>query len=83
LLSILEAVQEHHLHQYLSPEALRYVAATLDIPLSRVYSVAAFYPLFNLGLPRVTFGAPAASISLVGPGGEPLDEVCNGRVLTA
>ena len=49
LLSILEAVQEHHLHKYLSPEALRYVAAKLDIPRSRVYSFAAFYALFNLG----------------------------------
>jgi NADH:ubiquinone oxidoreductase subunit E len=36
LLSILEAVQEHHLHRYLSPEVLRYVAAKLDQSLSRV-----------------------------------------------
>ncbi len=48
LLGILEAVQEHHPHKYLSSEALRYVAARLDIPLSRIYSVATFYALFNL-----------------------------------
>jgi NADH-quinone oxidoreductase subunit E len=48
LLGILEAVQEHHPHKYLSLEALKYVAAKLDIPLSRVYSLATFYALFNL-----------------------------------
>ena len=48
LLGILESVQEHNPHKYLSPEALRYVAAKLDIPLSRVYSFATFYALFNL-----------------------------------
>lgn len=48
LLGILEAVQEHHPHKYLSPEALQYVAAKLDIPLSRIYSFATFYALFNL-----------------------------------
>ena len=48
LLGILEAVQEHHPHKFLSAEALRYVAAKLDIPLSRIYSFATFYALFNL-----------------------------------
>ena len=48
LLGILEAVQEHNPHKYLSPETLQYVANRLDIPLSRVYSVATFYALFNL-----------------------------------
>ena len=48
LLGILEAVQEHHPHKYLPPEALRYVAARLDIPLSRIYSFVTFYALFNL-----------------------------------
>jgi NADH-quinone oxidoreductase subunit E len=48
LLGILEAVQERNPHKYLSPETLRYVAGRLDIPLSRVYSVATFYALFNL-----------------------------------
>jgi NADH:ubiquinone oxidoreductase subunit E len=51
LLGILEAVQEHHPHKYLSPEALQYVAAKLDIPLSRIYSFATFYALFNLQPP--------------------------------
>jgi NADH-quinone oxidoreductase subunit E len=48
LLSILEAVQERHAHKCLPLETLRYVAKRLDIPLSRVYSVATFYALFNL-----------------------------------
>jgi NADH-quinone oxidoreductase subunit E len=48
LLGILEAVQERNPHKYLSPETLQYVARRLDIPLSRVYSVATFYALFNL-----------------------------------
>jgi len=48
LLGILEAVQEHDPHKYLSPETLRYIASRLDIPLSRVFSVATFYALFNL-----------------------------------
>lgn len=48
LLGILEAIQEHHPHKYLSPDALRYVAMKLDIPLSRVYSFATFYALFSL-----------------------------------
>ena len=48
LLGILEAIQEHHPHKYLSAESLRYVAAKLDIPLARIYSFATFYALFNL-----------------------------------
>jgi NADH-quinone oxidoreductase subunit E len=48
LLGILEAVQEHNPHKYLSSDTLRYIAARLDIPLSRIYSVATFYALFNL-----------------------------------
>ena len=48
LLGTLEAVQERNPHKYLSPETLRYIANKLDIPLSRVYSVATFYALFNL-----------------------------------
>jgi len=48
LLGILEAVQEHNPHKYLSLETLRYIAGRLDIPLSRIYSVATFYALFNL-----------------------------------
>jgi NADH-quinone oxidoreductase subunit E len=48
LLGILEAVQERSAHKYLPLETLRYVAEKLDIPLSRIYSVATFYALFNL-----------------------------------
>ena len=48
LLGIMEAAQERNPNKYLSPDTLRYIAAKLDIPLSRVYSVATFYALFNL-----------------------------------
>jgi NADH-quinone oxidoreductase subunit E len=48
LLGILERVQEHHPHKYLSAEILEYVAARTGIPPSRVFSVATFYALFNL-----------------------------------
>src|SRR6516162_4494642 len=48
LLGILEAVQEHNAHKYLPPETLQYIANRLDIPLSRLFSVATFYALFNL-----------------------------------
>lgn len=48
LLSVLEAVQEHHPHKYLPPETLRYIAAQTKTPLSRIYSVVTFYSLFNL-----------------------------------
>src|ERR1700690_716397 len=48
LLGILECIQEHHPHKYLSAEILEYVAENTDIPLSQIYSVATFYALFNL-----------------------------------
>ncbi len=48
LLGILEAVQERDAHKYLSQETLQYIAGKLDIPLSRIFSVATFYALFNL-----------------------------------
>src|SRR5579864_1018938 len=48
LLGILEAVQERNPHKYLPLETLRYVAAKTETPLSRIYSVATFYALFNL-----------------------------------
>lgn len=48
LLGVLEAVQERNPHKYLPAETLRYVARKLDVPLSRIYSVATFYALFNL-----------------------------------
>jgi len=36
---------------YLDPEALRFVAVNLRVPLSRVYGVATFYHLFTLTPP--------------------------------
>lgn len=48
LLSILQIVQDHNPHKYLPMDTLRYIAAKTQIPLSRVYSVATFYALFNL-----------------------------------
>ena len=48
LLGILEAVQDHHPHKYLPMETLEYIATKTEIPLSRVFSVATFYSLFNL-----------------------------------
>src|SRR5438270_5880232 len=48
LLGILEAVQERNPHNYLPVETLRYIAMKTETPLSRIYSVATFYALFNL-----------------------------------
>jgi NADH-quinone oxidoreductase subunit E len=48
LLGILERVQEHHPHKYLSAEILQYIADKTQIPLAQIYSVATFYALFNL-----------------------------------
>ena len=48
LLGILEAVQERNPHNHLPLETLRYVALKTETPLSRIYSVATFYALFNL-----------------------------------
>jgi NADH-quinone oxidoreductase subunit E len=48
LLGILEAVQEKTPHNYLPSDVLHYVALKTNTPLSRVYSVATFYALFNL-----------------------------------
>jgi NADH-quinone oxidoreductase subunit E len=48
LLGILEAVQDKNPHKYLPTPTLEYIADRMDIPLSRIYSVATFYALFNL-----------------------------------
>jgi NADH-quinone oxidoreductase subunit E len=48
LLTILEAVQEHHPDRYLPLETLEYIALRTDIPVAQIYSVATFYALFNL-----------------------------------
>src|SRR5271166_1360521 len=48
LLGILEAAQEKNRYKYLPLETLRYIAAKTEMPLSRIYSFATFYALFNL-----------------------------------
>ena len=48
LLGILQSAQEHNEHKYLPLETLRYIALKTGTPLSRIYSVATFYALFNL-----------------------------------
>src|ERR1035438_4894673 len=48
LLGILQQIQEHHPHKYLTAEILEYVAERTDIPLARIYSVATFFAQFNL-----------------------------------
>jgi NADH-quinone oxidoreductase subunit E len=48
LLGILEEVQAHHTHKYLSLDVLRYIALKTEITFSKIYSVATFYALFNL-----------------------------------
>ena len=48
LLGILEAAQERNRYKYLPLDTLRYIASKMDLPLSRIYSVATFYALFNL-----------------------------------
>ena len=47
-MGVLEATQERNSHKYLPLETLRYIAAKMEMPLSRIYSVATFYALFNL-----------------------------------
>lgn len=48
LLAILQQVQNNHPRGYLPLETLEYIAEKTRVPLSRVYSVATFYALFNL-----------------------------------
>lgn len=48
LLGILEAVQSHDPRKYLSMGTLCYIAKKTHVPLSRIYSVATFFALFNL-----------------------------------
>jgi NADH-quinone oxidoreductase subunit E len=48
LLSVLENIQEHNPHKYLSTAILVYVGEHMDIPLAQIYSVVTFYALFNL-----------------------------------
>ena len=46
ILGILEDIQE--IYKYLPKESLEFVYEKLDIPLSKLYSIATFYSFFNL-----------------------------------
>ena len=46
LVSILQDIQAEY--NYLPQEALRQVSETLDVPLTRVYSIATFFKAFSL-----------------------------------
>lgn len=48
LLAILQQAQDNNPRKYLPLEALEQISRKAKIPLSRVYSVATFYALFNL-----------------------------------
>jgi NADH-quinone oxidoreductase subunit E len=48
LLGILQQVQNHHPRKFLPMQTLEYIGARTGIPLSRIYSVATFFALFNL-----------------------------------
>lgn len=48
LLAILQQAQNNHPRKYLPLETLQYISGKTRIPLSRIYSVATFYALFNL-----------------------------------
>ncbi len=48
LLGILEETQLLNEGQYLSEEALNYVALRTGVPVSRIYNVVTFYSFFNL-----------------------------------
>ena len=46
LISVLQDIQKEY--NYLPPDALRYASERLDVPLSRIYSLARFYNSFSL-----------------------------------
>ncbi|HKL59309.1 MAG TPA: NAD(P)H-dependent oxidoreductase subunit E [Sphaerochaeta sp.] len=48
LLSVLEEVQRKTEHSYLNEQALLYIAESMEVPLSQIYSVVTFYSFFNL-----------------------------------
>jgi NADH:ubiquinone oxidoreductase 24 kD subunit len=48
LLGVLEEAQGLERFKYLSEPVLRFIAQSMDLPLSQVYSVATFYSFFNL-----------------------------------
>ena len=50
LIEVLHTAQQ--VFGYLPRDVLAYIAETLQLPLSRVFGVASFYPLFSLTPPR-------------------------------
>lgn len=46
LIELLQDVSEHF--GYLPPEAMRYISETMNVPLTRLYSIATFYQDFKL-----------------------------------
>ncbi|MFA5336054.1 MAG: NAD(P)H-dependent oxidoreductase subunit E [Candidatus Omnitrophota bacterium] len=48
LLGIMEEAQELNRHNFLPRQTLEYIAESLGLPFSKVYSVATFYAFFNL-----------------------------------
>jgi NADH:ubiquinone oxidoreductase subunit E len=46
LIMIIQAIQRRY--NYLPEPALKYIAATMGVPLSRIYGVATFYSTFSL-----------------------------------
>ena len=48
LLGVLERVQDHDPHKFLSADVLEYIADQMDLPLAQIFSVVTFFALFNL-----------------------------------
>jgi NADH-quinone oxidoreductase subunit E len=48
LLGVLEQVQDHDPHKFLSADVLEYIADQMDLPLAQIFSVVTFFALFNL-----------------------------------
>jgi NADH-quinone oxidoreductase subunit E len=46
LIELLQEVSEHY--RYLPPEALQHISTAMEVPLSRLYSLATFYQDFKL-----------------------------------
>ena len=47
LLAVLQRVQDHHPHKFLSCGVLEYIADRMDLPPAQIYGVSTFYALFN------------------------------------
>ena len=81
LIETLHTVQESF--GYLDPEALRYVARSLQVPLSRVYAVATFYHFFTLKPPgRHTCVVCLGTACYIGGAGAILDGIQRALAIT-